>query len=398
MTIALLSVLGIAAVELCKTRDYQPYYEEKLAAARLAGRCMDVIHQERLRRGHEIDLDLDPAGTGLIGAAVTPITSIAGHLKSKQSSVNPNFAAAVVEMFKRAGLQQGDHVAVGYSGSFPAINIALCAAVETLKLEPIIVSSVAASQYGANFPDFLWIDMERILHQRRLISFRSTATSIGGREDRGLGMSDETRQLVRQSIRRNGLQLIEAGSVAEAVDSRMQIYRRKANGSPIKAYVNVGGGTVSVGRSLGRKLYRLGLNMCTPKDAAGLDCVMTRFANQGTPVIHLVRFQKLAARYGLPVAPTSQPQIGAGSVYVQCRYNRWLAGGVLMMIVAGLWPVVLADLRSRAFNRAQSRDNAMSFQHHTKPQPLVAPTKPRPSVAPNEHDQPETSRPPVAAL
>ena len=131
--IALMSVAGILAVEVFKTQLEQPYHEEKLAASRLAERCMRVVRDERIRRGHPIDSDLGPAGTGLIGAAMTPITTMAGHLDSKQSSANPNFAAVVVEMLLEAGVRKGDQVAVGYSGSFPAANIALLAAVETLQ-------------------------------------------------------------------------------------------------------------------------------------------------------------------------------------------------------------------------------------------------------------------------
>lgn len=336
MGIALVSLIGVAAVEAFRTRDYASNYEEKLAAARLAGRAMEVIAQERVARGYEIDLSLDPTGSGLLGAEITPITSIAGSLKAKRTSINPNFAAVVVDMLRRAGVQEGDQIAVGYTGSMPAMNVALCAAIETLKLKPIVIASAASSQYGANLPNFLWLDMERLLHDKGLISFRSKAASIGGYEDRGLGMSASSRAWVRDVIARNGLELLEADSYAASLAQRMEIYRQQAGDQPIKAYINVGGGTVSTGRALGRKLFAPGLNTALPPQAERVDSVMTRFVRQGVPVVHLVEITSLARQYGFPLPPESPPEIGSGSIYAQHAYNRWLAGVVLAMIVAAV--------------------------------------------------------------
>ena len=44
-------------------------------------------------------------------------------------------------------MKKGDAVAIGYSGSFPALNICVMAAVETLQLEPIGIASASASQW-----------------------------------------------------------------------------------------------------------------------------------------------------------------------------------------------------------------------------------------------------------
>ncbi len=353
--VALMSVAGIVAVETLKTNVRQPHYEEKLAAAGLAKQCMDVVRSERVRRGHPIDRELDPAGTGMIGAEMTPVTTISGYLNSKRSSTNPNFAAVVVDLLREAGVREGDRVAVGYSGSFPAANIAVLAACETLRLRPVIISSAASSQYGANFPDFLWIDMERLLFEKGLISFRSQAASIGGREDHGAAMSDDTRNLVREAIAKNDLNLIEADSFTESIDQRMNIYSLAVEKTPIRAYINVGGGAVSTGRSSGKKLYRAGLNVQASPVATQVDCVITRFVNDGVPVVHLIRFKRLAARYGLPVAPKVTPSVGQGDVFVHRCYNRWLAGCVLLVVLASLRMVVLTDVKSLIFNRAIER-------------------------------------------
>ena len=56
-------------------------------------------------------------------------------------------------------------VAVGLSGSFPAMNVAVYSALYELGVEPIIISSTAASQWGANDPNFTWLDMEAVLRK-----------------------------------------------------------------------------------------------------------------------------------------------------------------------------------------------------------------------------------------
>ena len=94
--------------------------------------------------------------------------------------MNPNFAAVVVEWLKELGVKSGDVVAVGASGSFPAMNIAVYAALHELGIEPIIISSTAASQWGANEPSFTWLDMEAVLRKSDVFPYKSVAASLGG--------------------------------------------------------------------------------------------------------------------------------------------------------------------------------------------------------------------------
>ncbi|HUG90861.1 MAG TPA: poly-gamma-glutamate system protein [Planctomycetaceae bacterium] len=347
--LALATVAALLCVEMFRQEAPQPWHAEKVAAAERAVRAMRALKHERLRRGHPIAIEFDPAETGLVGDLLTPVTSISGHLQSKQTSVNPNFAAIVVDLLARAGLERGDCVAVGYSGSFPAVNVCVCAALEELRLKPVIVASAAASQFGANFPDFMWIDMERFLYERGHISFHALACSRGGYEDRGLGLTDEARRLIDSAIQRNGLPLIDSASFEAAIDERMALYEQHAAGRPIKAYINVGGGTVSVGRSLGKRMYRPGLNLDAPDGATEIDSVMTRFIKSGTPVLHLVEITQLAEVYGLPAAPTRMPPVGQSTVYSEQRHNRWLAGGLLVLLLAVLSVSCRPDVLSRLF-------------------------------------------------
>lgn len=365
--ISLVSVGGLLLVEYRRVEMEQPYYAEKVEASQLAAHCMERIREERLRpeHGYYIDEEVDPAGTGLIGAAMTSATSTSGVLPAKQISANPNFAAVIVDMLKKAGVQQGDFVAIGYSGSFPALNICTAAAVETLKARPIAICSAAASQWGANLPDFLWLDMEKTLFDHGLISFRSVAASVGGVEDRGLGMAPVTLETIHEGIKRAGLPLINADSFKQSVDKRMEIYTRHAAGARIKAYINVGGGTTSVGKSLGKKLLRSGLNTSLPAKARSIDSVMTRFLNKHVPVLHLVRVADLAKHYGLQTEPLPAPTVGSGQVFSRTQYSAGYAAAVLAVILTSLYAFIRSDWGFRILQAAPRRKES------GHPEPMV---------------------------
>jgi poly-gamma-glutamate system protein len=355
LIIASIAAIALITVESSKRAVNDPLLDAKVAAASRAEQGMAVIKAERERLGHPIDPELDPSQSGMIGKTLTPVTSVSGHLNAKQTSVNPNFAAAIVEMLGQSGVKQGDVVAVGCSGSFPALNLAVFAAMEEMKVKPIVICSIAASQFGANIPDLMWPDMERLLHERGVLSFRSVATTLGGYEDRVAGMSDEGKQLIHDVIERNGLEQLDSSTYDKSLEQRMMIYDKQAAGKKVKAYINVGGGTVSVGRSLGKHLYHSGLNLEPPPGAADIDSVMTAFAKRDAAVIHLSGIRDLAIAYGFPQAPTTLPKVGKGNVYGQPQYNRWIAAAMLVVILAVLRAFILKPTGSRWLDFLRSK-------------------------------------------
>ncbi len=345
--IAVSALAGYAAVERLRSQIEEPYYEEKLAAARLTEKAFKIIREARAARGITLDSEADPAQSGLIGTLVTPITTNPGVLAAKQTSVNPNFAAVIVHYLLRAGVGEGDTVAIGYSGSFPAINIAVLAAVETLHLKPIIISSASSSQWGANEPEFTWLDMERVLFDAGIFSHRSVAASVGGIEDRGLGLSKRSQTLIAQAIARAELPQLTPESYENSIEQRMLIYRENADHAPIKAYINVGGGTTSVGKKVGKLTYKPGLNRSTPAGISANDSIMARFLDDGVPVVHLVKVTELANRFGLAIQPRTLPAPGEGKIYARERYNLWLTSLVLVVIIGALYLFVRSDLGFR---------------------------------------------------
>jgi len=354
-------------VESFRVVTEQPYQAEKLVAARLASEAFETIWFERLDTGVEIDSSTDPTESGLMGVPVSSVTSLSGVLESKQSTINPNFAAVAVQLLKDAGLEQGDVVAVGVSGSFPALNVALYAAIEALELDPIVISSAASSTWGANIPELLWIDMERALERDEIFSTRSVACSIGGTADRGLDFPEDGKAAILEAIKRNKLKLIKNKKFEENVSDRMEMYEQLAGDKPVKAYVNIGGGMVSVGRTVGKRILKSGLNRVRPKKAGarGLDGVIFRFIDRGVPAIHLVKIDELIEKYGLPESPTTMPRVGDAGVFERLDYNRWLAAGILALELLLLYTFIRSDVGFRLFQKSDSRKSDAA------PEPMV---------------------------
>ncbi len=370
--VAALAVVGLVAVEVFPTEEQQPHYGEKKLAAIQAQEAFAVIADASERKGLRVEPKFDPAGSRLIGDPLSPITSGSGSLVSKQTTVNPNFAAVVVEWLKDLKIKSGDVVAVGVSGSFPAVNVAVYSAIHELGIEPIIISSTAASQYGANDPNFTWLDMEAALRRNQVFPYKSVAASLGGVGDDAIGLTKRGRVMLERAIERNKIPPLadidpkdlpreretdedaEPGGLnltlvdQDRVRERIRLYHEVAGDRPIKAYVNVGGGTVSVGTKVGKRKFVPGVNTRPPKGIEDMPpSVLGAFLELGIPGIHLTQMIELAERYGLEIAPRVTPEVGAGDIFQKRQANRWLAGIVLALILLSLFVVARAPWGTR---------------------------------------------------
>ncbi|HSR13540.1 MAG TPA: poly-gamma-glutamate system protein, partial [Thermodesulfobacteriota bacterium] len=341
LLIIIVAVGGFLCVERFPVRNHFRYYNEQLEAARIAVKAIEVLRAERLKTKPSIDTFLDPAQTGLIGPMLTSVTSEVGELEAKQAALNPNFAALVVHFLKLAGVRKGDCVAVGYTGSFPGMNIAVCSAMQAMKLKPVIIASASASQWGATDPEFLWIDMERILNEKGLISFRSSAASIGGIDDMGKGLAARGRELLAAAIQKNGLRLLQPANFRESITQHMQIY--SSHSAPISAYINVGGGMTSIGGRRDRHLFKNGLMRSLPEKMAHHDSVMYRFLSQKVPAVNLINVERLARHYGITAEFTTLPAPGEGEIYFREWYNPYITGGALAAIIFTLYLFFRSD-------------------------------------------------------
>lgn len=337
---AVAALLAFLAVENSKLDVKQKWYSEKLEAARRAKTAQQHLKEYRLERGVFVDAVNDPNETALIGQDLTPITTDRGDISAKLASTNPNFAAVVVELLKQAGVKERDHVAVAMTGSFPAINIAVLSALETLRLTPIIITSVGASNWGANDPQFTWLDMERVLDQKNIFHTRSVAASIGGGGDVGRGLSPEGREMITGAIQRNNVRFINEEHIEQSIERRMKLYEEYSKGQPIKAYINIGGGIASLGTVVNGEIIPSGLSKQLPVKNYPVRGVIIEMAKRGIPVIHLYNIRQMWTDYELPVDPVPLPEPGSGGIFVRVKYNvtiTWVAACALatMILLAG---------------------------------------------------------------
>ncbi len=333
VVLAIISFAGLLMVETMRRQDTKADFGKMAAAAQQAEQAMDYIGELR-RRIQRIDADVDPQESGLIGLSSSPVTSLSGHLPAKQTTINPNWAAVIFRMLREAGVNQGDVVAVAVSGSFPALNVATYAAIEQLGARPIVILSGSASQWGANVPGLTWVDMSRELRKAGLIDTQEAAASLGGAEDRGIGVSERGRDIIRTAIKRADLKLLLPASLEESVTKRIGLYTRLADGSPIRAYVNIGGGSASTGPASIDQYFESGVIRSAQPKAFAVDSVMGHFLKEDVPALNISGIATLARRYGLPLAPLAKQPIGSGGVYSTASYRRWLAGFWVILILA----------------------------------------------------------------
>jgi len=352
LLLAGLGIAGIAIVELSTVRVKRDFFEEKVAASEIARQAAHVIRTTAAGENIVVDPVSDPNGTGLIGEQFTIITTDRGSLTAKLTTTNPNWAAAVVDMLRRAGVKKGSPVALAYTGSMPALNIATLAAIETIGARPVIISSVGASMWGANNPSISWLDMEKLLSDKGIFHNRSVAASIGGRGDRGGNVSPEGRNILRDIIERNGVQKIEEPTLDDAIERRVEIYEKQlGSGEIYAAYINIGGGLGSIGSSQNLVLIQPGLNKRLPRGNYPLKGAMIRIAEKGVPIINLSDISELAGEYGLPIAPEPLPDVPHGDVYFENRYRMPIVIAILIIYSLLVFVVIRVDIRSVLFRK-----------------------------------------------
>jgi poly-gamma-glutamate system protein len=349
-----LAVLGLGLhtlVERTKELHPQRHLEEKLGASSRALRCFEAIRLERVGTPGAADRENDPEASGLIGQEHTLTTTDRGVLEAKLTSVNPNFAAVFVDYFQTLGLKSGDAVAISLTGSFPALNVCMLAAADELGLKPVVITSIGASMWGANDPAFSWLDMESFLRNKALVTSRSVAASLGGSNDRGRGLSPKGRALLRAAIDRNGVALIDEPTLDRAVQRRLEIYDREAGPAKIKAFVNVGGGSASVGNQMGADLVKPGVNRTLPLYNWSQRGVMQFYARRGVPIIHVLNVESIAREYGLPLSPDRIPPVGQGEIFYREVYDLRVVIPALVLYLVLCFGVLRA--RQRAVRTAQ---------------------------------------------
>jgi len=335
-----ISLVGFIISINSTTIDISPSYDLKIKAAILMEKSMSILKEKRMESGVFIDDENDPNETGLVGSPFSLITTDEGDLDAKLTTLDPNFSAGMVELMFEMRLQQGDTIAILLTGSMPGANIAVLTAAKAIGLVPIMITSVGASQWGANHVDFTWLDMEEILFNSGFISNRSIAASIGGRNDMGRLLSPAGRDIIISNISKHKLPLIKNTKLAENIDERMKLFSGYRNPKAFSAMINIGGGVASLGTSFNSKLLNAGIVkksdvLDISLREGGIEGVLSKFAKNNVPILHVLNIKSLTELLNMPFAPIPIPEIGVGGLYAEEKYNIFIAT-VCLVIISGL--------------------------------------------------------------
>ena len=355
-------------------------YTQKLAAAELADDAFALTQCFFMSKGYLCKTMWDVSCTGLIGLSMTEITTDSGDLYAKRSSVNPNMAAIFVEWLSELDLKEGDTVAVQATGSYPALDTAMLAAIKTLKLKPLIIFSAGASQFGANRPGFTWPDIYHNLVEKGIFDYDILGITLGGSHDNGYGMTPGAILKLNDAIKRNGYKVINIpyeDATNTSIATRIKMYKEATGADDkIKAYINVGGNMASIGlkqpqikssdvnikdnkkskkpstSNADESIIKLpsfptGVTKSLPPEYKTVNSVAVDFLKEGVPVINVRDINSsIIKKYGMVYNPSSVTPPGRGAVFAQKKYNTILAA-ILLVIDIGL--VVFMAIISRKY-------------------------------------------------
>lgn len=302
-------------------------YAVKQEAAQIMQQCMEQVKVYKEDLGVPLEKE-DWFQTGMIGTSFTGITTTLGAIEAKRTTANPDMAALVVQLLEEAGIQPGDTVGAGFSGSFPAMNLAVLSACAAMDINLVYISSVGASTYGANQPQLTFPDMVYRLVEDGLLPQHGIAVSLGGASDCGLDMDPDLARQIQNRLEQRPIPLLYEEDFATNIQMRMELYQAYG---PITCFLGVGGNLTTSGLRENELSLSWGViepdRVKTVDETSGL---LQRYNAQGLPVIHLLNIKQLVADYGLAYDPERLPAPGESAIYHTTQYPRlYVALGVL---------------------------------------------------------------------
>jgi len=286
-----------------------------------------VLYHWRLAGGSEFDPQDDPHKTGLIGLEWSELSTTVGLLAAKRTACDPRWSVIVRRWMESLKIGEGDCVAVYSSSSFPGMAINVIAALESMKIEPLLVVSLGASVYGANDPLFPWPVIESKLRSEGFIKTKSLYYTPGGNNEIGGGLSKEAQTIFTESAQAAEVPLVVKNNLEEVVTWKMSLLKE----NNVKALISVGGSEGNMGEDQAILRLAPGLH----RSGEGGDGVIGRALKAGYPVVHLLNIKGLAAACGVPFDASPEMTLYGNRVtvaataalcifaFVMWKFKRW---------------------------------------------------------------------------
>lgn len=301
----LVLVLGVVSSALLSREEEHSLDEIMRRAALRMARAEDAIAAKRHIQGIAINPALDPYRTGLIGEESSIITTTLGDIVAKRTTTNTAFAALMVRFFHELNLKPGDRIAVGSSGSFPGALFAILAACAELEIEPIVITSIGASEYGANIEGLSNAEMMIAVRDAGVWPYVPAAISPGGDGDRGVSSfyalepTEDLACYARQIALNFNIPFIGGSPYEASFEAHLDVYKRAG---PIKAFVNIGGADINFGSDSASLSLKPGI--VRPRShtrVARYGSLLGYYLDADVPVIHLLNIKSLALQAGIPL-------------------------------------------------------------------------------------------------
>ncbi len=346
-TLVLLMIIVVSSlvfVNITKKETKTDYYDLQIQAVNKTKEAFNVLKDKKEELNIEIDERLDPIKSGMIGDMAplvgNSITTSLGDLKAKQTSTNPNFTSLIMDYLMKLNIKENDSVAVNFSSSFPALNVGVLIALDTLNIKSYIMSSLGASTYGANIIEFNYLIMEETLYDAGIINRQTEVMSLGGDNDNLSNISLNDEAFINGLYETyNYYHQIKEPNIEKNVKYRYRLY--KENLTNIKAFINVGGTVTS--RGLGIKEYDNGIIKPKRININKSSGLIDYFLNDGVSVINLLNIVDLANKNNLEVFDNKDYEIGVGDSYYKYKYNEFVVAITIVIVVV----IILIDAHKR---------------------------------------------------
>ncbi len=308
------SLAAWLTVQVLSPRRQLAWSVEMRNAAEMMEEAITVIGTEKADLISESDLN----ATGLIGPEYADLFTSLGDLEAKRTTINPDMAALLVHLLKKAGVEEGDMIAVGCSASFPALLIAVLSAAQAMDVHPVVIISLGASSWGATDSRFTLLDIYELLLDRGVFTIPPAAVSLGGNRDTGDEFEPAVRERLVERITSSGIQFISEPDLRKNVAARMGVYSgdgQQMIRDGITVFVNIGGAYANLGSS--PLVLELGPGLIDkpifPEEKHR--GVLFEMATADIPVLHLLHIRGLALRFGLPWDPIPLPDAGSTALH-----------------------------------------------------------------------------------
>lgn len=308
-------VLGLAAVLAATAVSAAPATREQmLQAAQTMQAASAVLYPQKVALGIWPGPKVDPNKTGMLGQEYTPMTTSIGTLSNKRTATSPDFAAALAKRMAELGVGKGDKVLIIQSGSFLGGDIAAIAAAEALGANVILIPSMGASQFGANDLELPLIDVLSLLIEKGVIHTQPIAAVIGGAAGTGRNMEPGSPELLRASILRRGVMLVDDPVLKTMVD-RLTVLVDTALGSrdQLKLMVKVGGSVISTGNCAENLNYSTEVRPRTDPCTGTTPGLLYLKGTETVPIIHVIDMTGMSQDMGLPYDPSPFPAPGTNA-------------------------------------------------------------------------------------